>query len=396
MKRELGLLLLYLAVFAGCWFLPVAWFTEHFGENGLVTQAALLLREYAREHVVLCLVPALFIAGAIGVFLGKGAVMRCLGPGAHPALAYAVASVAGAVLAVCSCTILPLFAGIRRMGAGLGPATTFLYSGPAVNVLAILLTARVLGFELGVARAGFAIGFGVVIGLLMQLLFRGERATAAEAPAAAAASESGHLHAEVLLLGGLTAFLVFATWQPTGAQTPFFADIAPYKWPLAAAALALALFAFWRWLRPRGAEWLEQTWDLAKQILPLLLAGVLVSGFVFGTPQGEGLIPRAWITSAVGDGGPVANLVAAAAGALMYFATLTEIPILQGLLAGGMHEGPALALLLAGPAISLPSLLVVRSVLGLRKTLVFALLVVLLAAIAGTIFGSFISTGESS
>ena len=397
MRRELFLLLVYALVFLGCWFLPTQWLVERLGEGSVFTQAGLLLHEYAREHVLLCLVPALFIAGAIGVFLSQGAVMRYLGAQARLAVAYAVASVSGAILAVCSCTILPLFAGIHRMGAGLGPATAFLYSGPAINVLAILLTARILGAEFGIARAAFAIGFGVVIGILMQLTFREDKRQSEDTPNVAIpeAHSPGGALANLLLLGGLIGCLVFATW-PATSETAFFADVAPYKWILALASLGVALAAFLVWKRDQGEEWLDQTWTLSKQILPLLFAGVLVSGIVFGTPTGEGLIPRDWITGSVGGNSVLANLVAALSGALMYFATLTEIPILEGLLARGMGQGPALALLLAGPAISLPSLLVIRGVLGTRKTLVFALYVVVLATIAGKIFGAFIATGASS
>lgn len=396
MRRELLILLLFVLVFLGAYFLPTGWLIESLGEKQPLSQAGLLLQEYAREHVLLCLVPALFIAGAIGVFLSQAGVMRYLGARAKLVLAYAVASVSGAVLAVCSCTILPLFAGIYRMGAGLGPATAFLYSGPAINVLAILLTARILGAEFGLARAAFAIGFGVVIGVLMQLSFRkdAERRAEAVAQEIPVQESAGGALANFLLLGGLTGCLVFATW-PTQSDTAFFADIAPYKWILALSALGVALLSFLIWKRDQGEEWLDQTWTLAKQILPLLFVGVLVSGIVFGTPSAEGLIPRSWITESVGGNSLAANLIAALSGALMYFATLTEIPILEGLLARGMGQGPAMALLLAGPAISLPSLLVIRGVLGTRKTLVFAFYVVVLATIAGKIFGSMIAVGGS-
>ncbi len=315
MRRELLILLLFVLVFLGAYFLPTGWLIESLGEKQPLSQAGLLLQEYAREHVLLCLVPALFIAGAIGVFLSQAGVMRYLGARAKLVLAYAVASVSGAVLAVCSCTILPLFAGIYRMGAGLGPATAFLYSGPAINVLAILLTARILGAEFGLARAAFAIGFGVVIGVLMQLSFRkdAERRAEAVAQEIPVQESAGGALANFLLLGGLTGCLVFATW-PTQSDTAFFADIAPYKWILALSALGVALLSFLIWKRDQGEEWLDQTWTLAKQILPLLFVGVLVSGIVFGTPSAEGLIPRSWITESVGGNSLAANLIAALSG----------------------------------------------------------------------------------
>ncbi len=344
--------------------------------------------------MLLCLIPALFIAGAISVFLSKESVMRYLGRGARKSLAYGVASVSGSILAVCSCTILPLFAGIYRMGAGLGPATTFLYAGPAINILAIVLTATVLGAGFGVARALLAISFGLVIGVAMSAIFRREERAKAGGPSETSPAETGSgLAVNSLLLGGLVLFLVFANWNGGDGRSAVFASVAAWKWPLALASLALAALAFFRWKLADGPEWLDATWTLSKQILPLLFVGIIVSGLLFGTPSGQGIVPREWITEAVGGNGLGANFVASVSGALMYFATLTEIPILDGLMSQGMGEGPAMALLLAGPAVSLPSLIVIRSVMGTRKTLTFALLVVTLATIAGKFFGMLYQTG---
>ncbi|HPF36894.1 MAG TPA: permease [Candidatus Krumholzibacteria bacterium] len=422
MTRALPRFAAGVAAFLLLYHLPV----DRLGWSGPAHEALALTRWYAREHVLLCLVPAFFIAGGIATLAGQAAVLKYLGGGARRLTAYAVASVAGVVLAVCSCTVLPLFAGIYALGAGLGPATAFLYSGPAVSVLAIILTANVLGPELGLARALFAVAFSVMIGLGMETIFR--RDERAAAPVAMPDDDDRPVHRTVLTLAALVAVLIFANWG--GAVGGFAAAVHAVKWivtAVAAAALGLMLAGWWgvRWwrvlvaaaltwaaslLRPGDAAlifsvgaagfswilatgpatlraWSDESWGFARKILPLLLAGVLASGLLLGRPEHEGLIPSDWIARAVGGNGLPANLLAAVSGAFMYFATLTEVPILQGLLGAGMGRGPALALLLAGPAVSLPSLLVLRSVLGGRRTGAFLGLVVGLSAAAGWVFG---------
>ncbi|HEX6813367.1 MAG TPA: permease [Planctomycetota bacterium] len=426
-KTELRRLLLFLAVFAGLYFLPIG--VPRFDQA--VDESLHLARDYAREHVILCLLPALWIAGAIAAFVSQASVLRYLGPKANPVLAYGVASVSGTILAVCSCTVLPLFAGIYKMGAGLGPASAFLYSGPAINVLAIVLTAKILGLELGLARGIAAVVFSVVLGLSMAWLFRREQqqraAAMAELPVPAATRP---LWQTALFFGSLIAVLVFANWANPKQPDGFFAAVHAVKWYLTAAASLGLAWIGWRWLGLPGrrlvlvaaavaaaalllpahpelamllgvaglafctagrggeaGEWFDQTWSYTKQIVPLLIGGVLVAGFLLGRPGHEALVPNEWIAGAVGGNSLLANLFAAATGALMYFATLTEVPILQGLLGSGMGKGPALALLLAGPALSLPSILVLSSILGWKKTLTFSTLVVLLATATGWVFG---------
>ncbi len=383
------LLLLFVGVFAACWLLPVD--DDRF--TGAVHESLVLTRWYAREHVLTCLVPALFIAGAIGVFVGRGAVMRYLGPGASRIVAYPVAAASGTVLAVCSCTVLPLFAGIRKQGAGLGPATAFLYSGPAINVLAIVLTARVLGVELGIARAIGAILFSVVIGLCMHLLFRRSEADRARAGGFALpdADHGRRPWQDVLFFGVMVGILVFANWgRPQAGDAGLWAAVFAARWYVTGAlalVLAVALVAWFS--RVELGAWVDETWTFTRQILPLLLAGVLVAGFLLGSPEGgQGIIPDAWVAAMVGGNSLRANLFASVAGALMYFATLTEVPILEGLMRSGMGKGPALALLLAGPALSLPNMLVIHSVLGTRKTSAFIVLVVVLSTAAGSIYGA--------
>ncbi|MDM8005492.1 MAG: permease [Phycisphaerae bacterium] len=444
-KSESRKLIWGVVVFVACFAMPVDW--PRFSKA--VFEALALTKWYAQEHVLLCLIPAFFIAGAIAVFVSQASVMKYLGPQAPKVLAYGVASVSGTILAVCSCTVLPLFAGIWRMGAGLGPATAFLYSGPAINVLAIILTARILGLEIGIARAVGAILFSIVIGLIMHLIYRKEETAKADAAMMMPEAQVDRpLWQNVLYFGAMVGILVFANWGKPDVASGFWHGVWSGKWLITSvfavalalilgvwfsikwwklAAVAAATVAAWlvsaSWIAPaiHGAadghhlpweamipfavavvglsvilavrndpsgEWFYQSWTFTKQITPLLLFGVLVAGFLLGRPGEEGMIPNAWVARLVGGNSLWANVFAALIGAFMYFATLTEVPILQGLMGSGMGKGPALAMLLAGPAVSLPSMLVIRSIMGTQKTVVFVSLVVVMATISGMIFGA--------
>jgi uncharacterized membrane protein YraQ (UPF0718 family) len=387
LKSEWKKLTLIAAIFLACFYLPVG--IKRF--DNAIMESLYLVKWYAQEHVMLCLVPAFFIAGAISVFVSQASVMKYLGAKANKVLAYGVASVSGAILAVCSCTILPLFAGIYRMGAGLGPATAFLYSGPAINVLAIILTARILGLELGVARAVGAIAFSVIIGLIMHFIYRKEEIKKANDQIAMPAPQVGRpLWQNVVYFAAMVGILVFANWAKPADTIGLWSLIYSAKWLITAAFALILIFALTMWFKKDElSEWTQTTWDFAKQILPLLFLGVLVAGFLLGRPGREGIVPNRWVESAVGGNSLRANLLASVAGAFMYFATLTEVPILQGLIGSGMGKGPALALLLAGPALSLPSMLVIRSVMGTQKTIVYVSLVIIMSTIAGMFFGVF-------
>lgn len=376
---------LILGTFVVLFWLPI----ENARFDNAVIEALRLARWYAREHVLLCLVPAFFIAGAISVFVSQEAVMKYLGAQAKKILAYGVASVSGSVLAVCSCTVLPLFAGIYKRGAGLGPATAFLYSGPAINVLAIILTARVLGIELGIARAAGAVVFSVVIGLLMALIFHKEEKEKAEAAMAMPEPDVKRpLWKNTLYFATMIAILVFANWARSDVGGGIWYTIYSIRWVLTGLFSLILLGILVAWFEGgEMREWLDSSWGFAKQIMPLLLAGVLTAGFLLGSPGGEGIIPSGWVALLVGGNSVEANFFASVAGAFMYFATLTEVPILQGLISAGMGKGPALALLLAGPALSLPNMLVIRSVMGTKKTLVYIALVVVMATVSGLLFG---------
>ena len=359
--------------------------------SGALREAFLLLGEYAREHVLLCLIPAFFIAGAIMVFLDQQAVIRYFGPSAKKIVSYSVAAVSGSILAVCSCTVLPIFKGIYKKGAGIGPAVSFLYSGPAINILAIVLTAKVLGLRLGAARAIGAIVFAFVIGLLMHLIYRKEDAARVtdERLFAPSNPDAGRaLWQEGLFLLSMIGILVFLNWAPSAGGMPLWDGIYRFRYGVAGAFAVLLLVSLLRWFRRRElGQWLIATRDFAIQILPLLFVGVLVAGFLLGRPGHRALIPETWIAALVGGNSLRANLVAAFAGALMYFATLTEVPIMQGLLGAGMGAGPSLALLLAGPSLSLPSILVIGGELGWKKTGTYVILVVVLSTVAGLLYG---------
>ena len=428
-------------IFAGLATVFVAAYTLPLGNSniqGAIQEAFRLLQWYARNHTLACVVPALFIAGAIITFLSKDSVMRYLGPTANPVLAYTVASVSGCVLAVCSCSVLPMFAGIYQLGAGLGPASAFLYSGPAINVLAIFLSARVLGLSIGVGRVVGAVVFAVVIGLLMATVFRkGERAKVESAMHMPKPEKPRrHIGKTALYLACMILFLVFSDWFNPGNVVVKTSDGREFKavvihetkdsirvqleqdlgseksgdkitlpkteisemqerrtWVLAiyhvrwylAGLMALAVIIMaWRWFeRDELREWMHNTWGFAKLLVPLLYGGVFVVGFM------SVLLPEKQVAQLVGDNSLRANLVASVIGAFWYFATLTEIPITQALMKLGMHNGPVLALLLAGPALSLPNILVIRRVMGNRKTIVFILFVVVMSTIVGMFFGAF-------
>ncbi|MBN3039206.1 MAG: permease [Candidatus Omnitrophica bacterium] len=359
--------------------------------GGPAFEALALLKWYAREHVLLCLLPAFFIAGAISAFISQASVIKYFGAKAKKIVAYGIASVSGTILAVCSCTVLPLFSSIYKKGAGLGPAIAFLYSGPAINVLAIIMTARVLGWQLGLARAIGAILFSIIIGLLMHFIFlKEERQRHAEGYfQPSEKSDTRVLWKNGLYFFCMIAILVFANWAEGGAADRGLASgISKIKWYLTSFFASALIFMIIRWFKKQELKnWLSASLRFAQQIMPLLFMGVLIAGLLLGRPQGEGIIPARFIESLVGSNSLLANLFASMVGAFMYFATLTEVPILQGLLGSGMGKGPALALLLAGPALSLPNMFVIRGVLGTKKTIVYVCLVVIMATFSGMIFG---------
>jgi len=441
-KKEVKILLWIAIVFGVAFFLPI----ESARFNSAIAATLDLVKWYAREHVVLCLLPAFFIAGVISIFVSQGSVLRYFGANAKKWLAYTVAAVSGTILAVCSCTILPLFSSIHKRGAGLGPAIAFLYSGPAINILAIILTARILGFEMGVARTIGAVSFSVIIGVAMSLIYRKEEKVKREEQMNIQLQpEKRPMWQTSFHFFTLVLILVFANWgaPSIGDTSSTWYYIWAYKWYITGLfslflgfSLIYILKIKWQWvvyaaiatvisallatnfienqkLSPLvpmivgitslsiitlfdkkdedNKEWTLSTWGFAKQILPLLAIGVITAGFLLGsTHDGQtiaGVIPNEWISALVGGNSIFSNLFASIVGAFMYFATLTEVPILQGLIASGMGKGPALALLLAGPSLSLPNMLVIRGVLGTQKTVVYVLLVIIMATISGLIYG---------
>jgi uncharacterized membrane protein YraQ (UPF0718 family) len=385
--KERTKLLFIVIIFLACYYIP--WGNSIIRQSGL--EAFMMLREYAREHVLTCLVPAFFIAGAIAVFVSQASVLKYFGASAKKILSYSVASVSGTVLAVCSCTVLPLFAGIYTRGAGIGPATAFLYSGPAINVLAIVLTARILGWQLGLARAVGAVLFAILTGLLMAFFFRKDDAarTAGQVYLPDEGEKGRTLIQDGLFMLTLVLILIFAAFaKPAQGSTGLWPAVFASKWYITAGLLIILGFMLKGWfVKEERVTWVKSTWGFMKQIFPLLGAGVLVAGFMLGRPGHSALIPEHYIQSLVGGNSLWANLFASVSGALMYFATLTEVPILQGLLGAGMGKGPALSLLLAGPALSLPNMLVIGGVMGVKKTAAFCVIIVILSTVAGMTYG---------
>ncbi|MBN2186336.1 MAG: permease [Dehalococcoidia bacterium] len=327
------------------------------------------LLAYLSAHVLTCLVPAFFIAGAVAVFISQASVIKYFGPQAKKLLSYSVASVSGTILAVCSCTVLPLFGGIYKRGAGIGPAVAFLYSGPAINVLAIVYTARILGFDLGLARAVGAVVFAACIGLIMAFIYRKEESLKDSAAFDALEADpfAKPWWQQVVFFAMMVGILVFAASQ---------------NWIATGILLAALGIILWRWFtRGEIGMWMKETLRFVRLIVPWLLAGVFVAGII------TTFVPQEAVTSWVGGNSLFASFIASFLGALMYFATLTEVPIVSAFINLGMGKGPTLALLLAGPALSLPNMLVIRSIMGTKKMLTYVGLVVAFATITGYIFG---------
>jgi hypothetical protein len=442
-RKEIKILLWITIIFGVAFFLPI----ESIRFNTAIDATLDLVKWYAREHVILCLLPAFFIAGVIAVFVSQGSVLRYFGANAKKWLAYTVASLSGTILAVCSCTILPLFSSIHKRGAGLGPAIAFLYSGPAINILAIILTAKILGFDMGLARVIGAVSFSVIIGIIMSLIYhKEEKAKREEQMNIELPSEKRPMWQTSFHFFTLVLILVFANWgRPSGEDTSsFWYYLWAYKWHITGFFSLLLVYSLiailrikWQWVisavvvtalsvwlssafignaklvplvpmlvgiialsiitlldkkDDENREWALSAWGFAKQIMPLLAIGIVTAGFLLGSTHDDtaiaGIIPNEWIQWLVGGNSVFSNFFASIVGAFMYFATLTEVPIVQGLIGAGMGKGPALALLLAGPALSLPNMLVIRGVIGTQKTAVYVTLVVIMATLSGMLYGA--------
>jgi len=380
MKKELKTFAVLLAVFLLAFFMPVK--SDAF-RNALFN-ALEMLQWYAVNHTLGCVVPAMFIAGAISVFCSREKVLRVLGPGANPLKAYGIASVSGVLLAVCSCSVLPMFAGIFRVGAGLGPASTFLCSGPALNVMAIFMSARVLGLKMGLGRTSLSILMSILVGVFMSLIFyRSEKNRVQSIAMRILPTENSRKPWQTgLFLGLMVAFLVFSDWVPYDA-CPWSVTVYQNRWWFCAGILVICLGVLWKWFqKDEITEWLGQTWSFAKSIIPLLFGGIFVTGFLtsFLTPE--------IVSQYVGGNSLTANLISSVLGLFWYFSTLSEIPMLDSLMSLGMGEGPAMALLLAGPTLSLPSVWVLCRIMGWKRTLGFSLLIILFSVTFGMIFGS--------
>ena len=359
-----------IAAFLVLYFLP---FNRQIVAGALIN-GFILLHEYARDHVLLCLVPAFFIAGAITVFIKKDAVLRLLGPKTKKWISYPIASVSGGILAVCSCTILPLFAGIWKRGAGIGPATTFLYAGPAINVAAIFLTGTVLGWEMSFVRLFFAIFGAIIIGLIMGTLFKNNDSSQ---NGFTVSSEKSNISTTPIVL----LFLMQLAFLIIGG----LAINAVLKAGLLFSFVIIILYiVFFKIDKEYRTGWIDETWSFTKKILPFLFAGIFIAGIV------SKALPENVVYSLIGGNKLSSTFFASIFGALMYFATLTEVPIIQSLMSLGMGKGPALALFLAGYSLSLPNIIVLNKLLGFKRAMTYIILIVVYSAGAGYLYGNYL------
>lgn len=347
------------------------------------------LANYLSEHVLTCLIPAFFIAGAIAVFVSKESILRYFGVKAKKYISYSVASVSGTILAVCSCTILPLFASIYKRGAGIGPAITFLYSGPAVNILAIIFTARVLGFDMGIARAVASVGMSIVIGIIMATIFKQhDEEIKANNNFVYEKNETynNRRWASLAIFIFLILLLILVT--------------SPFPWNIKFCVvyiltILIATLLIFYYSKEEVKEWGNETWFLFKRLFPVLLAGVFLVGVIGGiTSQFVDAEPDKAVGVAIKDYIGGNNLrscfIASIIGAVLYMPTLLEVPIVNDLFgydSGIMKAGPALALLLAGPSLSLPNMIVIARVIGLKKAVIYIILVVIFSTLVGYVYG---------
>ena len=342
-----------------------------------IAAGLVLLQEYARLHVLTCLVPAFFIAGTIAVYVKKDAVMKLLGPTTRKSIAYPVASVSGGILAVCSCTILPLFTGIYKRGAGIGPAVAFLFTGPAINVTAILLTGSVLGWDFAVGRLVAAMAISIIAGLLMSFIFREhDRKTVENGFTTGLESDVpySNLTISFFFILQLAVLVIFGlAIDPSLKATLLILLI-----------LIIAGIAIFKFRKEHTMEWFRETWNLTKKIMPYLFIGVFIAGMI------ETLVPQEIVIALVGKNTIISNVIASTFGAFMYFATLTEIPIIQKLMVLGMGRGPALTLFLTGNALSLPSMIVLFKIMGSKQASAYILTIVALSAVGGWLFGELV------
>jgi hypothetical protein len=338
------------------------------------------LKDYILAHTLTCLVPAFFIAGAMSALFPKDKILRYLGEKTKAYISYPISVISGLFLAVCSCTVLPLFAGIRERGAGLGPAVAFLYTAPATNILAIIYTGGLIGADLAFARIILSVSFASIIGMILSVSFRSEEKKIFSNPPTPIVSQT-------LTDGGEKVkshrfwifFLILIAILLVGASSLIGWTTKIIGLSILIAAL-LAIIIFWM-PKEDTKSWLLETWSFGRKIVPLLLIGVFVAGIL------KTVIPQQFITTYVGGNRVSSNLLAVLFGVFMYFPTLVEVPMARTFLDLGMGRGPLLAYLLADPVISLPSILVISKLIGLKRLFVYVGLIIFFCTLAGLIYG---------
>ncbi len=338
------------------------------------------LQDYILAHTLTCLVPAFFIAGAMSALFPKDKILKYLGEKTKAYISYPISVVAGLFLAVCSCTVLPLFAGIRQRGGGLGPAVAFLYTAPATNILAIIYTGGLIGADLALARIILSVSFASIIGMILSATFKGEEkkillntpTPCCQQTLTEGGEEVKSYRFWVFFLI-LVAILLFGASSLIGWTTKI----------IILSGLILALLAVILFWMPKEdtLSWLKETLFFARTIVPLLLLGVFVAGIL------KTVIPEKIITTYVGGNQVSSNLFAVLFGVFMYFPTLVEVPMARTFLDLGMGRGPLLAYLLADPVISLPSILVISKLIGPKRLFVYVGLIIFFCTLAGLIYG---------
>ena len=334
------------------------------------------IKEYVALHVITCLIPAFLLAGAMITFISRDTVIRYMGFEAKKSVAFPLAAISGIFLAVCSCTVIPIAAGIYRRGGSIGPAFILLWTAPATNLLALIYTGAILGMDVAAVRVVAAVSTAFIVGLVMMYAFAGEEKERSSAKDHSVQQGRIMGREDIVILILLLLTLLLPNYLGVGG--PYLHKVAIF---LVALGVTLA-YVYSKKETDEIKEWLHETWWFVRLIFPMLMVGVFIVGII------GAILPEDWITNYLGGSGISPTFLASLIGAVSYFATLTEAPFVHTLMELGMGKGPALALLLAGPGLSLPNMVVITRVFGFKKAAIYITITVILATIAGFVAGN--------
>ena len=335
------------------------------------------LKDYIALHVVTCLIPAFLLAGAMVTFISRETIIRYLGTAARKVTSFGLASVSSFFVAACSCTVIPVSSGIYYGGAGIGPAFIILWVAPAANILALIYTGAILGGQMVAVRIAAALVMAFVVGTVMSMAFLHEESTRASS-FVANPGERIMSRKDVILILLIVADLLAPNYLIRSG--PYLHKV--YVW--AAGMVVIAIYTYFTKSGEEILAWLKETWWFVRIILPLLLLGVFIVGVV------GAILPERWIQNWLGGSGIEASFLATMIGAISYFATMTEAPFVDKLMSLGMGKGPALALLLTGPGLSLPNWLAIGRVFGVKKAVVYVITIIILGTFVGWFAGNVI------